>query len=53
MPYATYLISSLRSVESYRSAQPPLEFAREVLWRPIFPTENTPADRCQSLQMGL
>ena len=42
MPSATNLISFLRSVESHRSGELQLEFAREVLWRPILNLENTP-----------
>jgi hypothetical protein len=45
MPFATNLISFLRSVESHRSRVLPLKFAREVLWMPILFHENTPRDR--------
>ena len=41
MPSATNLISFPRSVESHRSGELQLEFAREVLWRPIFVLEKT------------
>jgi hypothetical protein len=43
MPFATNLISFLRSVESHRTEGLPLKFAREVLlvWRPILFIKNT------------
>jgi hypothetical protein len=42
MPSVNNLISFLRYVESHRLGGAPLKFYREVLWRPIFPLENTP-----------
>ena len=42
MPSATNIISFPRSVESHRTHELQLEFAREVLWRPILNLENTP-----------
>jgi hypothetical protein len=42
MPSATNLISFLRYVESHRSGELQLKFAREVLWIPILFLEKTP-----------
>ena len=50
MPSATNLISFLRFVESHRSGRLPLKFS--ILGVDYF-FEDTPADRCQSLQMGM